>query len=257
MGGILPVEVVRKKGIDDFIRGYSPRKVDEKKNLVSTPNEFRLIFEKVNEFLDIDTVYQHDFNNLSVGNSWRGSLKSIDEVLSGEEISRFFRQSYCLSTHPRFEEGITYVIRSLIVNSYDAGNRRFTFDTQGLPQIAKYSFFEHCYNSDLISVDIKGDLGFDSLVRTRNANIAVDGDVGKWLLYDAQFVKIHISGEIGEVPGQRAKNTIFTVTRKEEVDKLIESVHKGESNGDPSGNIIIYENDKGEEEVVAHYGIHG
>jgi len=254
-------EIIRKKGIDGFVSGYSPGKVEEEASAI------------VRNKIDLNDLA----NRLNQApRTWPIEKDFLidDEVLTPKEIR--ILTSVLMAYGPPEYTG--EYINNLIMNSYNDGHNNFRLDLQFAPDL-KYVLYNHDHRimgteNNPIIVEINGDLsGSYMLFALRYANVTINGnpacagEVGRDIsvivngnvsyhlgssCLDSNFF---VSGSVGGSRGDASANCTFRTSSKSTLKKFLQPYCKWgvplEYDSKPNGNKIIFVHPDGREELMA------
>jgi len=248
----MEAQIIRKKGIEDFVGGYSPGKVEEE----SEGN----IKEPCRELLK---KYEYYLNDL-----YDDYIDYIEDVLTPEEIEKFLPLTVALEKHPNYQTNTGKFITMLIRNSYWEGYNDFTLNTKGLFGI--HNLAKNLYGSEgnTLKLRIDGDVGMSTASQSTNIDLTLNGSAKGFFANQASASSFVVRGDLDligtafccsyDLEGNLLNRMLETVactfkTRSEKtLQQLIKNV-PAKIDGNKCSNKIIFIHETGEEEVVMDY----
>ncbi len=202
---------MKKKSLEDSLRGHSAQVEDEKLVEVVGENRFKELLEKCRK---------HIFGKHS---------STIDEVLTPVELNTFLHYLATLEGDvENWHQRGDHCINKLIKNSYEAGYNNFVFHTEGLPQMSLCHHFKANGNRPLnieifgsVSMfgsqfehgnsKVYGDVGDNLGINSQNSTYLVEGNAGRGVGVNSYNSCFTIHGNVGDECGYKAKNCLFDI----------------------------------------------
>ncbi len=234
------IEIRKRKGIDSLVSGYTPGKVEEKKETcVVGECDYLKLFKK---YINTQPLYPYLKLLLSMG-SYTERVKYIDEILTPSEICSFVN---LIEVHPHGCSGL--FISRLIQNSYDAGYNDFSLNTQNLK--LEYLGAELCGSKNKkISLSIEGDAGYECGLNAKHIHLTLHGDAGTYLGHRAVRSIFTIHGLIQRPFGYASSGCVFRTSNKKTLRELTNKVWT-RRDGKSSGTTVALIHPDGMEEVM-------
>ncbi len=223
-------EIIKRKGIENLVSGYSPGKVEEEQKAIITGDR------ALSEAMD---AYEKYLTN--------DEMMNIEPLTPGE-ITEFIPLTAAYEGTPGFSIRTGLFIKYLVAVSYANEYNDFIINTRILP---KMNYLERGWDGilpELLRIDINGDSkGFVN--RTRHVDFGLWG--GDYAFEDVEDSIFTIAGGTTITHYGIITDSLFRTDDKEMLEELIENV-PAYFMDKATGNKIIFVED-GEEEVVADY----
>ena len=245
--------ITKKKGIDSLVSGYTPGKVEEKKEMtVRGENNFHQLYGSFEEFISGPCSLFAD----QLSDELNRSLSY--QILSPSEINTFLSGMIQFENLPFYKMHAAFFISKLIQDSYEAGNNDFTIDATILSEMSHLGSHLKGKEDAPLRTTIRGDglryLGANS----RYTKIRYEGNADLGFGASAENCKFILQGDAGSYFALNASDSIFTINgsiidvatphhctfktdNKETLERLKEII--------PVHNKIIYIDKEGEHNI--------
>ncbi len=257
----MEVEVIKRKGIDSLVRGYSPGKVEEeKKTSVVLNHDSKQLLAKYEQMLQHkEDTYSYDEDD----------ILGITEILTPFQINAFLQLTLFHKTRRWYGVTVGTFINKLIRNSYTKGHNDFylnvtaPFNSLGL---------EWKGHESRLSILVLGDINDHCGDRGRDLDIKIDGNARHWLGYGSINSSFQVQGKVGSYCaflahgstftfysdvlqrcGERSKLCTFKATKESSLHRLLDII-PSQIEGRPSGNRVIFIHADSREEMIKDYG---
>ncbi|MFH1637498.1 MAG: hypothetical protein ABIB71_03675 [Candidatus Woesearchaeota archaeon] len=243
---MIAVHLNRKE--DDFLSGYS--KLETPDERIEHKVEGSLLFDGHEELIK-------QYEKILATNNSDGIMKEllpqVTTVLKPEQINSFLQATVRYEDNKKYEEYTGLFITRLIQNSPDAGNNKFTFNTQAISRRIEGIGFKLIGKEErALEIIIDGNIGEWSCSGAKNIReiyisgnagswcgdsahnierFSIMGDVGSLCGYGAMNIKeFYIVGDAGHSCGSWGENLAFKTPNKQTLQLLKENVPKGKNN---------------------------
>ena len=139
-------------------------------------------------------------------------IKTVDQVLTPEEINSFLQQTIPYEQHYYYKERTGDMVSKLIQNSYDAGHNNFKLNTKALKEVDAIALGLIGQKENPINILVQGNLGNICGNNISDTIMKVEGSVGVYFGQDAEDSILEVHGNADENLGYSSKNTSFLVT---------------------------------------------
>ncbi len=193
---MMELEITKKKGIDDFVREYTPQQAEEEGEVITEGSTLmRDLFTRFEKCLNLD-----DYNR-----EWR-IYQQFQDILPPDTINRFMQLSSGYK-HDKYLSTIDPTLTKLINNSFLAGNNDFHFEPLGQP-----SQLNHLAGTpdNRIRITIDGSLAEGSLYELLYSQITYNGEAPDTSIYRCSNSHFQIKSAARQV-GSYAKNCTFDI----------------------------------------------
>ncbi len=237
--------IIRRKGIDDLVSGYSSKKVEEE-------NE-QYIRENPSSFLSLlkDTINCRGTRKVML------ALREVDEIFSPDKIDSFLQlpMSHPDKTWYRYCKGL--LVSRLVQNSYDSGRNDFILHTE---EALDYLGKVRASPDRPLLLEVHGKVG-SSFCSGENIHAHLYGDGNSCNGARNSIITIH--GYM-DACGTYSSGTTFRTSNRRTLNRMLRYVFDKQITGEtsepfserissPSGNRIIFIYPDGEEEAIADY----
>jgi len=250
----LIVDIIqKKKGIDDLVKRYSPKKVEEEKRIIAADAlDYAPLFEKYLQYVETFCPRSLD-------------VEFIDEILSPDDINLFLQASIPFedlqSSFP-FEDkayciAMGLFLSRLIQNSYQAGHNNFYLNTKNILPLSELGMCFQGEEENPLKLTIDGDTGKNLGSRATNSMMTVHGNtisLGDFISHCTFILHGKLEKHsLVELFGKPITDCIFKTPNQETLQTLLKIIHKHKYRDTLSGNKIISIQEDGSEEMIKDY----
>ncbi len=158
----MEVGIEKRKGIDSFVKDYSPGKTEEEKELLSEGNHLSELLAAYKEY---DKNYRER----------KGLLEGLDTVLSPSAINSFLYLALDRVREHDYSYTMGRFVSQLIWNAYADGVSEFVLNAGNLPPINDLGIDLVAVKERRLSLTINGPVGDALGLRASNADFTVHG----------------------------------------------------------------------------------
>ncbi len=205
---VTEIQIAKGKAIDTLVSGYSPRKLEEGKIIDDCSVDFS---ELMNE---LEKNFDKPFSFLTEGTDW--FFDYVDTILTAGQINAFLQVSKILQDKENYAN-TGYFVSKLILNSYNSGTREFYLRSN--PEVK--GLLSNLRFRDRVSVIIEGDLGAACAQYSRNLDVVVHGNVGRYFGYGTSDSIFFLKGDADFSVGYQSSNCVFKTDRTPTLVKLM------------------------------------
>jgi len=223
------LEIIKRKGIDDFIKEFVPQKVEQEEKVVVAG-----IFDKDNLMKKYE-LFLHHFSGRMPRRQPRfvaekdyaflGKHK-VNEALSEKQLNAFLAETQKYEDKENYGVATGFFLSKLVQNAYDSG-ARFLQITPKM-ELSEFPIYLDIREEEPLGLEYRGRLknGMGTLAknlkiifrgRSKNCGFQsiesvflIDGEVGK-CGNEARSSTYIISGDVNEGIGNRAEDSDYTI----------------------------------------------
>ena len=201
-------EIVKRNGIVDIFSGYSPGKVEEEKSILSRGS---IVSELMSEFHSFLKGLEHESYDPLFPNSSYGPKPNL--------IEAFQISSAIFNDHRCYSVGLARYLNSIIQNSYDQGNNCFNIISEAA--LGYLGYMMQGKKGSPLHLKIQGNCRHGCGYLMRKGIIEVFGDVGSYIMPEAEDVVGIFHGDILGAVGRSARRCTYKTTNKKTLDTLL------------------------------------
>ncbi len=238
----MEVEVIKRKGIDHLVSGYSPRKVEDEREAEAVGgNDFTLLLQKYKKYLDNGYHPQSLFDFLN-------RLHYVDEMLTSSGINAFLQTVTIIYQDygSDYNRHTGKFISKLIQNSFNAGYNKFSL-SMPTPSFSSVASFLKGRKNEPIELCIQGKVGGNCGRFTEYVNLTVDGDASHLFASQSENCCFTVKGDVGSSCGGSSWLSTFDIhgsvrqclAAKASHSQFIIHGDVGEDSGTGAGNCVF------------------
>ncbi len=198
----MEIGVIRGKGIDNLVSGYSPRKVEEEKEFSHTDeSKFNSLFNELEFFME--RMFEE---KIKTGH--------INQILTPNEIEAFLFFSRKYEKRQTYAPAIGSLLNILIQNSYNAGHNNFQLNPYYLKKYVRDIGWFSGSKEEPLLITLRGRFGDHTAEGLKYVNLALHKNTGNLFGAHSEDSKITLHGDCGHHSAHHLKASHFTVYGK-------------------------------------------